>query len=245
MVDQATERTSFDKWKDGLKNADRERKWHSYDYEIRFAVGEFNRHLQGIAGYRQLDWRLIKAMSWVETGAGHPEWLINPMQIGVPGDPGLAALLSNKEGGQLILPSSWQQKITVSSARGIPAYNIRAAIGYLLMRAAKFDHQSVLNNDERVHEVTVKRGDSIARIAKENSTTVEIIRTLNPQIVVLKPNQRLRYRKGSVQRVIIGWRMIDVNQVARLYNGGGDLRYAQKLDYTYNLIKQNRGATCE
>ena len=29
------------------------------------------------------------------------------MQIGVPGDPGLASLLSTKEGGELILPPAW------------------------------------------------------------------------------------------------------------------------------------------
>lgn len=127
----------------------------------------------------------------------------------------------------------------------MPAYNIRAAIGYLLMRAARFNHLSVFNKDEKILEVADKRGDSIAKIAKENGSTVEIIRALNPQTLILKPDQRLRYRKGSVQRVIIDWRLIDVNQVARLYNGGGDARYAQKLAYTYNLIKLSKVPTCE
>jgi hypothetical protein len=245
MATQATERSSFDKWRDGLEKASGNPQWNAYDCEIKTSVGEFNRHLQGTAGYRQLDWRLIKAMSWVETGAGHPEWRTNPMQIGVPGDPGLGALLSAKEGGQLILPPGWQEKITLATARSMPTHNIRAAIGYLLMRIARFNHQSVSNKDEKMHEVAVKRGDSIAKIAKENGTTVEIIRALNPQALILKPDQRLRYRKGSVQRVIVDWRLIDVNQVARLYNGGGDARYAQKLAYTYNLIKLNKASTCE
>lgn len=37
------------------------------------------------------------------------------MQIGVPGDPELKALLSNEEGGELILDATWKSRLTVST----------------------------------------------------------------------------------------------------------------------------------
>ena len=55
-------RTGFEKWQDGLNAAVANDKWDAYDCEIQTAVNEFNRHLGGTAGYRSLDWQLIKAM---------------------------------------------------------------------------------------------------------------------------------------------------------------------------------------
>jgi hypothetical protein len=167
------------------------------------------------------------------------------MQIGVTGDPGLAALLSPDGGGVRIIPAAWRGKLKMSSARTIPTYNIRAGIGYLLMRAARFEHQSVVGDDGTVYLAEVRRGDSLARVAQRHGTTIEILRSMNPSLVVLHQGQSLKYRKGTVERVITGWRNLDVAQVARLYNGFGDPRYAQKLDYAYALVNQGEEAKCE
>jgi hypothetical protein len=104
MSSGAQRKSSIDQWRDGLDKATGNRKWDAYDCEIRAIVAEYNSHLQPTPGYRPLDWRLIKAMIWTETGAGSPEWKIKPMQIGVPGDPGMNSLLSGNEGADLILP---------------------------------------------------------------------------------------------------------------------------------------------
>lgn len=99
MVRLAQPNTGFEKWQDGINRAVGDSKWNAWDCEIRMAVDEYNRHLSGTSGYRPLDWQLIKAMIWVETGAESKKWRSNPIQIGNPGDPGLRSLLAGNEGG--------------------------------------------------------------------------------------------------------------------------------------------------
>jgi hypothetical protein len=239
MATQAPIKTAFEKWQDGLSKAVSDSRWNAYDIDLKLAANEFNQHLKSTTGYKQLDWRLIKAMLWTESGALSSEWKTKPMQIGVPGDPGLSSFLSAGEGGELILPPRWQGRLTVGSVRSMPSHNIRAGIGYLLMRMANFEFQSVLAADARsVLEVTVKPGDSLATIARAQGSTPEIMRKLNPTSIVLRPGQTLKVQKGSVQRVITGWRQITTDQIARRYNGGGDPNYAKKLDYAIGLIRK-------
>jgi hypothetical protein len=246
MSRKAEVKTGFERWQDGLARTVGDDSWNVYDCEIRMAVGEYNSHLQNTTSYRLLDWRLIKAMVWTETGAAHAEWKTKPMQIGVSGDPGLAAFLSGKEGSELILPSGWQERITAGSARSIPAHNIRAGIGYLLMRMATFEYKSVVVGDPNsVQEVTVRAGDSLEKIAKANGSTPDIVKRLNPDAEILRVGAVIKYQAGTVQRVITGWRPITTTTVAQRYNGGGDIYYARKLDYSLGLIKKGRDAACK
>jgi len=239
-------RTPFEKWQDGISSAIGNPKWSLYDCEIKIAVSEFNQHLANTAGYRQLDWQLIKAMLWTETGASSADWKIRPMQIGVPGDPGLASLLSGKEGGELILPPSWKGRLTAATARSIPSHNIRAGTGYLLMRMASFDYKSIPASDTAaIHEMTVRPGDSLAKIAKASGSTTEILRNLNTDTMRLHPGQTLKYQQGSVQRFITGWRPLTTAMISQRYNGGGDANYAKKLDYALSLIRKGKEALCK
>jgi hypothetical protein len=217
--------------------------WNDYDCEIKTAVAEYNLHLRNTTGLGPLDWKLIKAMVWVETGANNPEWKTKPMQIGVQGDPGLASLLGGKEGGELILPLQWQKRLTVGSVRTIPSHNIRAGIAYLLMRMANFEYRSVQSDQTRLN-VTVKSGDSLEKIAKNQGTTLELLKQLNPAAKVLRPGLVLTYQKGTVKRVISGWRQFSTTQVAQRYNGGGDPNYAKKLDFAFTLLTNGKDSTC-
>ena len=244
MAVQALQKTGFEKWQEGINAAVDNAKWDFWDCEIQTAVNEYNRHLSGEAGYRQLDWNFIKAMLWVETGANNSEWNFKPMQIGVAGDPGLTSFFSGKEGGNLILPPAWKGRLTVGSVRTIPAHNIRAGIGYLLMRMADFEHRSVLGTDSKVYEITVKPGDSPDKIAKTQGSTVDILKKLNPTATVLRPGQVLKYQKASIQRVIVSWRHLSTTLIAQRYNGGGDSNYAKKLDYALSLIREGKAALC-
>lgn len=90
-------RSPFDKWKDGIDAAGwSPAQWNAWGSEIRRTVDEYNRHLSNTPGYQPLDWRWIKAIIWVETGAHSLAWNRQPMQIGNPGDPGLNSLLVGK-----------------------------------------------------------------------------------------------------------------------------------------------------
>jgi hypothetical protein len=240
----ASPKTGFEKWRDALSMAVKDEKWNAWDCEIQKAVNEYNHHLSGTAGYIPLDWQVIKAMLWVETGANHPEWNIKPMQIGVEGDPGLRSFLFSDEGGDMILPPSLKGVLTMGSSRAVPEYNIRAGIGYLLMRLANFEYLTVLDSDDKIYELTVEAGDSLDRIAKTHESTIGILRTLNPTANVLRPGQFLKYRKASVQRVITSWRYTTTTLIAQRYNVGGDPNYAKKLDHALTLVREKAVALC-
>ena len=157
-------KSGLEKWQDGLRKAVNDPRWDSYDCEIKMAISEFEQHLRSTTGYRTPDWQLIKAMLWTESGADSPEWGTKPMQIGVIGNPGLASLLSGKEGGELILSSALKSRLSATNVRMVPSQNIRAGIGYLLMRMATFEFQSVLAGGiNPIKEVTVKAGDSFEK----------------------------------------------------------------------------------
>ncbi|MDR2207763.1 MAG: LysM peptidoglycan-binding domain-containing protein [Azoarcus sp.] len=245
MTTPAPAKTGFEKWQDGIDKASKNAKWDSWDCEIQMAVDEINRHLSGTSGYKPLDWQLIKAMAWVESGAAHSEWNSKPMRIGVFGDPGLRSLLSGNEGGDLILPPAWKAKLTTESVRTVPSYNIRAGVGYLLMRTANYEYKSVLAADTKVYEVTVKPGDSLDKIAKAQGSTVDTLKKLNPTATVLQPKQVLKYQKASVQRVITGWQHMTTQFIAKRYNGGGDINYATKLDYVLKAVRQREALECK
>jgi hypothetical protein len=161
----------------------------------------------------------------------------------VQGDPGLAALLRGNEGGHLIIPPQWQGRLTVGSVRTLPSHNIRAGIAYLLMRMANFEYRSV-HNDQALLSVTVKPGDNMEKIAKNQGTTPELLKKLNPSATTLRAGLVLKYQKATVKRVISGWRLISTNLVAQRYNGGGDPNYAKKLDFALDLLTKGKEATC-
>ncbi|MDR1969063.1 MAG: LysM peptidoglycan-binding domain-containing protein [Burkholderiaceae bacterium] len=243
MATQTLPKTAFDNWRDGIDKAAGDARWDAWDSEIQTAVNECNQHLSSVsAGYRPLDWQVIKAMLWVESGPHQPDWNSKPMQIGEPGDPGLASLLSGKEGGNLILPPEWKGCLTVRSALTIPAYNIRAGIAYLLMRMANYEYRSVPDTDTKVYEATVKPGDSLDRIAQTHGSTLEVMKKLNPATAILRPGQVLRYQKASLQRVITSWRPLSAAMIADRYNGGGDPGYAKKLDYALSAVRKEKAA---
>lgn len=245
MPVQAPPKTGFEKWQEGINKASGDARWNAWDCEIQLAVNEYNHHLSGTAGYMPLNWQLIKMMLWVESGANSSEWNSRPMQIGVAGDPGLTSFLSGKEGGDLILPAVWKGRLTMGSVRSIPGHNIRAGIGYLLMRTANFEHRSILGADAKIYEITVKPGDSLDKIAKAQGSAVDTLKKLNPTAGTLRPGQVLKYQKASVQRVITNWRHLSTALIAQRYNGGGDPNYAKKLDYALSLVRKGEAVRCE
>jgi hypothetical protein len=240
----ALPKTGFEKWQDGINRAVDNSKWNAWDCEIQMVVNEYNRHLQGTGAYVALDWHLIKAMLWTESGAEHAQWNTKPMQIGVAGDPGLTSLLSGHEGGELILPKAWKAQLTVGTVQINPTHNIRAGVGYLLMRMANFEYRTVVSTDTKIYEVKVKPGDSLDRIAKAQGSTPDLMKKLNPSAHVLQPGQVLTYQHASIKRVITSWWQISTTTIAQRYNGGGDPNYAKKLDYALSLIRIGKAAVC-
>ncbi|GBQ64437.1 LysM peptidoglycan-binding domain-containing protein [Komagataeibacter swingsii] len=161
------------------------------------------------------------------------------MQIGNPGDPGLTSLLSGKEGGDHIVPPAWKGRLTVGSARSNPVDNIRAGVGYLLMRMANFRMDTVVDPNARIEKVMVTASNNnLWNIARNTGTTVKNLQSLNPGItpVQLKPGMELKYQKASEQRVIFGWKNIAASTVADLYNHANIYDYTRKLNYVFPRV---------
>ena len=196
-------KSGWEVWQEYVNNGVGNSAWNMHDCEIIVAVGEFNAHLRDTPGYTSLDWQLVKAMTWVETGGGVPKWRSNPIQIGNDGDPGLAALLEGNEGGDLILPPALRGHLTMGLARTVTSYNLRAGIGYLLMKMANFSIKNVVDPRGQIKEVTVQTGDTLGRIARTCGTTVDMLRAMN-SVTVLRPGQTLRYQKAAMRKVITG-----------------------------------------
>ena len=244
MTTATRAKSGYEKWQDGINKAVGDAKWDAYDCEIKVAVNEFNHHLTGTAGYLPLNWELIKAMMWTETGAEHEKWKSNPMQIGVLSDPGLGDLLASNKGGEIILPVATRSSLNRANATTIPRYNIRAGIGYLLMKMANFAIKSVPDADTKTYDITVKAGDSLDKIARVQGSTVDIMKKLNPTAHVLHPGQVLKYQKATMKKVIVGWKPNTTSSIATYYNGGGDSLYGKKLDYTLSLVRKGKAAVC-
>lgn len=240
-------KTRYELWQDTIDGALSDSRWHAYDCDIQRIVGQFNRHLSTTTGYVPLDWRLIKAMIWTESGGPMTRaWRDNPIQIGNPGDPGLNALFSKKEGGELIIPPELQDRLTAASTRTSPQMNISAGVAYLLMRLAKFDFATVPDSqDKSTYDVPVKPGDTLEKIARLNGTTVDTLKKLNGSATALRPGQSLRYQKASVRKIITRWSAASTTSVARLYNIG-DPAYAKKLTYCFAVMQKSKQqeATC-
>lgn len=233
---------------------------NQYDNNIRQIVETFNHYLsKKYAGsnYHNLDWRLVKAMIWIESGHKHSAWRTRPMQIGNSGDAGLKALLHLKkirlkngkvriqsEGAELIIPPEYKEELTLKNKERIrhnPQLNIQAGVAYLLMRHAKFGYTTIMNCDPTEYMVTIKPQDSLNKIATENDTTVDIIKKLNPEIAKhhLQAGVKLRYNKAAVKKTIIGWYPLSFSSIAQKYNAKGDRHYKQKLRYAFSLVDKN------
>ena len=184
----------FDKkWKDGIDTALKDDRWNDYDCDIMKIVGEYNLHLANTPSYRPLDWKIVKAMIWTETGANSKYWNKNPMQIGNPGDPGLADLLSSKNGGELILPIHIKNILNISNVASDSKLNLYAGTGYLLKRFAHFKFITQKDNKSPIEEVIVKQGDNFEKIAKIHGTTIDVLKELNPSAQQLNIGQKLTF----------------------------------------------------
>ncbi len=231
-------KTGFERWEQTIDQALTNKAWDEYDDEIRRVVTEYNNFLGQTPGYKPLSCKTIKAMLWVESGGpSNAAWRSRPMQIGNPGDPGLKALLEGHEGGNLIIPDSLKNDLTVQTASHNPRMNIRAGVGYLLMRCAKFGRETT--TEGWITDYQVAPHDTFEKIAHKLGSTVETLHKLNPGIRVLNPPQKIKFQKAKKHFGIVGWIPITNETIYRKYNVG-DPRYPEKLAYCISIIEKSK-----
>ncbi len=183
--------------------------WHRYDTTIMNTVGDYNIWLKNKAGFPGLDWTLVRAQAWVESGANHAAWNNNVLQIGKKGDTGLNELLINPN-ARSILPPQYRPFLNAGVAVVDPTQNIRAGVGHLLFRAAYFG----------LVEVPVPDPDRIPDWLPSTS----IAASPWPH-----PESKTRREFG-----ITGWRPLDFHLMAIRYNFG-DGNYYDKLVHASDI----------
>lgn len=223
------------KWKDTVNQGIKDAVWDKYDDTIKTEVTSYKTRFIKTS-IPTVNWLYLKAMLWTESGGpSNKAWETRPMQIGNPGDPGLKTLKDGAEGSNIIMEKSLHQAIK-SNPINEPVINIKAGIAYLYTRMAISEIKSVKDTrDKRIYEYTVVGGDTLVKIAKKKGTTVDELKSMNPQAVALiKPRQKLKYHKAMMDRVIVRWRLFTAQNIAQRYNVG-DPSYAEKLEY---LVKE-------
>lgn len=226
------------KWKATVDDGKTNAAWGDHDATIKAEIDDYNVRLATTKGFTKLDWKLFKAVLWVESGGPkNAAWKGRAMQIGNPGDKGLDVVKNGKEAAPLIM--SDKLKTDIKGNIEDPKLNIRAGIAYALTRLAQSDEQSVDDaKDPKVYEHTIASGENFDVVAKKVGSTVESIKKQNPGVVptALKVGQKIKYKKAKRQRVLTGWTAATTASLASKYNGNGDPDYQAKLDYVLSIM---------
>src|SRR5258708_2415509 len=144
------------------KNPFADPRWSRYDDVIRREVDYYNKFFSDpkvYPGFTPLDWRLVKAMVWQESGGPDykpAQWGRRPMQIGrFARDKGFEAVKTGAENTRLFVPQELRDKLNHQPMDG--ELNVRAGIAYLYDRARPRMKTQV--DDPTVREETLTAGD--------------------------------------------------------------------------------------
>jgi hypothetical protein len=225
-------------WRQTIKEAINDpNHWGKYDSTIEILVAQYNQRLKS-TGMPHLDWHLIKAMIWVETGAERSEWRTRPMQMGNTGDAGMGVVLRGEERIDLILPPQERKDITEKQIKNQGDTNIKVGIAYLLNRLCRAEaYEEVDSSNPSPQQYTVKPGDSFEKIAQATGSSINNLRHLNSiEPNKLQPGQTIQYQKIKKGMRITHWEQFTYDNLA-LYNGRGDIAYARKLWYVLDVFR--------
>jgi LysM repeat protein len=229
-------------------------RWNEYDETIKSEVEFYNNKFKDTPNFKPLDWRAVKAMLWTENLGGptpnnaQGEWEKRPLQIGVPGDPGLGVIQNGRENSDLVTTSETRSEL-LKDSNG--KNNIRAGVAYLYTRTLESGIREVID-DSNIQTYKIQKGDSIDTIAKNLGTTRDNILknsglTINGKLSL---GQEIKYQKAHQERYVSGWK--DWKSTVRGYNGNatwgtdakgnqvkigvGDPDYMPKVSRAYQII---------
>jgi len=194
-----------------------------YDGLVDKYVEEFNKS-RGMS----LDSDLVKAIIFKECSANKTN---DPMQIANSVCPALEALANKRENTDLIGDFSklkGKTKNSMSMEDGI-----YGGIGWLIHKAAIYEERIVEGDETAVYEI--KKGDSFWKIAKENGTTIKILKDLNPDKIPtrLTPGEKILLKPARREIYIQGWR--SWKEAVEKYGPASDRNYADKV---YSILKE-------
>ena len=216
-----------DNWRRTIDRAKTDRAWDQWDAVIKSEVADYAKRLNLSA-----DWQFFKAQAWTESGAASPEWNAKVMQIGVPGDPGYATMRDHKEYADAIMSAQVAADLKRGRSINDPVFNIQVGMAYAYMELSQYD---TVITDKAIKSHTVVAGDvGLEKIAHQCGTTVKNLRINNPNLgKILQIGQELKYQSAKIAPVSIA---VNAAALKNSYNRGGDVNYADKITYCYNII---------
>lgn len=228
------------RWTNTIDTSKTEPNARVYDSTLQQLVGDYNKRLEATPGYVAVDWKLTRAMAWVESGGPKAlAWSGRVMQIGNPGDPGLEAVKNGEGVTSLVVPKTTRDRLASADARTInePFFNIEVALAYLWVRMCKSEMGTIVD-DPALRDHTLGSGENASVVAQKEGTTVADIQASNPGVNLdkLHPGDVLRFHKAHTGRKIIGWHAFTPDVIAAKYNVG-DASYAEKLRYVMEALK--------
>ncbi|GGH06950.1 hypothetical protein [Silvibacterium dinghuense] len=213
--------------------------WNSYDAQLQLVTNTYNKFLSGTANYQPIDWQVIKAITWVESGAANAAWQTAPMQIGVNGDPGLRELLTSPT-GKLVLPPEYANMLTVSNVPVNGNLNIEAGVGYVLKITAMFGLQADPPPAPAATPAAPASGAAPAAppVAPAPVTPAPASAAHKSAPAAHGKSHHPKHPappKVHKHLAIIGWRPRTLQFIAKHYNAG-DGNYADKLQFALDII---------
>lgn len=227
--------------------------WNRYDTLLQSETNYYNTKFAVTLGVNKLDWKIFKALLWVESGG--PEkwegkklvpnktWTTRPMQIGNPFDAGYPALVHGEGASDIIMADDLKRRL--SEAKVNPELNIRAGIAYLMTRLSYSDFKTFYDDPSSpVKDYAVLHNTSAESLARHLETNVAALQKLNSSLDLKKPivkGTKVRYQKKVTKRVITGWRGATPQMLYSRYNIG-DENYAAKIEYALGVIHSMESA---
>lgn len=211
-----------------------------YDTTIEGFVTEYNTRLEKTPGYVPADWKLIRAMAWVESGGPKAAaWNGRVMQIGNSGDPGFSALQKHEGATPVVVAPATLTKLASLKPGQIndPFFNIEVGVAYVWVRLCKTDVGTIVDDPTLRDHTVAKKGEIASILARTEGTTLGDLKDANPGINLdrLKGGEVIHFHKAHTGRRIIGWYPFTADQIASKYNVG-DPAYADKLRYVMSKI---------
>lgn len=232
---------------DGVTNV----AWDAHDPILMSEVDSLNTRLPArIPSFSRIDWRLAKAMLWVESGGpsrfnnntkrfeSNPSWSGRVLQIGNAGDPAYGVVKDKKDRVSLVVDEQFNPNVSIET----PGNNIKFGLIYLVQKHVSAKWDSVVDpRDSRRYEITAKPGDSLDKIARDVGSTTDLLKRLNPgKDRMLRPGDKVQYQKAALRLVATGWTAVTTATIAERYNGGGDSNYKAKLDHVIEVLGRLR-----
>jgi nucleoid-associated protein YgaU len=207
-----------------------------YDSMIIQYCNYWNKQFENEANYVKIDPVIVKKIIMVETawrGTINKALRKDPMQIGDPIDFGFRLA---KNGGETFYPEGGYDDAKNVDYKDItPELSIKYGIRYLIQRAIKDKKFVSEEASDRLEEYLIKKGDNPSTIAEQFGTTSDAIVNFNK----IDPKKLRIGQKLMIPHEQLVPHITEMNydDIAPIYNGGGDENYKTKFESIKPLKK--------